>query len=460
MDMMDMTAATSPTTGRTGDRGFAWAAPALAVPALLLFGAHLMRSGHHAFTACCVLWALFCLLRRSWARPVTALALAGMGCAWFMTAGRLMELRLAFGEPWLRMTCIVGGCAVLALAAAAAVWAGPGRRWFCREPERALPRACAFGLVVLLMAPTLFMQRPMLLADRLLPGMGHVQILLAACWGCLVCGRLSDPKAAQATRLRAWPLFSIVFFGQFALSALGCAVLSMTGQWHVPVPGVILGGAIYRMAPGFMLFLFLFSVLLAGAAWCSHLCYFGSWDALAATRGPATRHPGPLRWRVLSLALTAAAALALRGLGAPTEVAAACGVALGVAMAPVALLCSRRRRIALYCTAICPLGLVACLLGRLSPWRLRVTPSCTGCGRCLTRCRYGALDRQRLAAGGPGLSCTLCRECEHACPHGGLAMSLAGRGLPRGDGSPGWAGQAFACLVSAMHAAFLFMAMV
>ncbi len=57
------------------------AAPAMALPALLLFAAHLMRAGHYALTTCCVLWALVCLLRRAWARPVTSLALLSMGCA-------------------------------------------------------------------------------------------------------------------------------------------------------------------------------------------------------------------------------------------------------------------------------------------------------------------------------------------------------------------------------------------
>ncbi len=152
----------------------------------------------------------------------------------------------------------------------------------------------------------------------------------------------------------------------------------------------------------------------------------------------------------------------LRLSGAPAVLAAVCGIALGLVMVPVAVLVSRKRRLALYCTTICPPGLVDCLAGKLSPWRLRVTENCTRCGRCPDRCRYGALSMERLKAGGPGFSCTLCRECELACPRGGLAPSLAGRGLPpKGGGtSAGRAGQAFVCLVSAMHAAFLFMAMV
>ncbi len=54
-----------------------------------------------------------------------------------MTAGRLMKMRLIFGQPWLRMTCIIIGCAIFTLAAAAVVWADPGQRWFSKARQQA-----------------------------------------------------------------------------------------------------------------------------------------------------------------------------------------------------------------------------------------------------------------------------------------------------------------------------------
>ena len=126
---------------------------------------------------------------------------------------------------------------------------------------------------------------------------------------------------------------------------------------------VIIGGALYRGQPGFMVVLFALSVLAAGAAWCSHLCYFGSWDQLAASRTRPRPHPHPFRLRALSLLVTCVCALLLRAGGAPSAPAVAGGLLLGILLVPAALLFSRRRGYAVYCTMLCPLGMLACLLG-------------------------------------------------------------------------------------------------
>ena len=123
-------------------------------------------------------------------------------------------------------------------------------------------------------------------------------------------------------------------------------------------------------------------------------------------------------------------------------------------MIPAAFFVSRRRGWAAYCTLICPLGLLSCLAGRLSPWRVRRSSACTLCGACTRVCRYGALTKERLEAGGPGLSCTLCRDCLNVCPRGGLTMTCAGHG------AGGRAEKAFVVLACALHALFLFSAMV
>ncbi|WP_294447610.1 4Fe-4S dicluster domain-containing protein, partial [uncultured Mailhella sp.] len=163
---------------------------------------------------------------------------------------------------------------------------------------------------------------------------------------------------------------------------------------------------------------------------------------------------GPLRWRVLPLLVVCVAALLLSFCDVPPAAAALCGALLGLVMIPAALFVSRKKGWAAYCTTVCPLGLLACLLGRLSFWRVRTTSRCTSCGACTRVCRYGALDAARLAAGGPGLSCTLCRDCLNVCPHGGLSLRWLGMG------AGGGAEKAFVALVAAMHALFLFSAMV
>lgn len=420
---------------------------------LLLGAAHLWRAGREDGALLCLLWAAACLGRAAWMRVLSAAALVFFCAEWLFTLEALVQMRLASGAPWMRLAAILLGVAAFTALAAGMLFSAYGRAWFCRGREQALMQGAAF---LLAFVPLYCMARyapHLLLAERFVPGAGVAQAFAAGLWSAFVCGLLADGKKAYRARMRVWRLFSVVFFGQMLLAAAGWAVFSMSGELHVPVPGVIVAGLAYRGELSFMPVLFLVSVLLAGSAWCSHLCYFGSWDAWAASFARPARHPGPLRWRALSLAVVCGAALLLSR-GASASAAVACGVALGLAMLPVSAFISRKKGWAAYCTAICPLGLLACLLGRLSPWRLRRTSACTACGACARLCRYGALTEKGPAEHGPGPSCTLCRACLNACPRGGLCMTFLGKG------ADGRAERAFTALVSAMHAVFLFTAMV
>ena len=93
----------------------------------------------------------------------------------------------------------------------------------------------------------------------------------------------------------------------------------------------------------------------------------------------------------------------------------------------VMLFVSRRMGVMAHCTAFCPIGLVGNVLGRLSPWRVRIdTATCTGCGGCARACRYSALSPEEIIAGGPGLPCTLCGDCIGACPHDSMGYRFPG----------------------------------
>lgn len=431
----------------------AWLAPVFFVPALALAAAHVWRAGQAGEAAAVILWALMCLRRRAWMRPLTAALLLLLAGEWLVTTQSLMEMRVALGRPWTRLAIIMLAVTAFTAGAALLTSAKAGRAWFCRGRERGFMQAAAFLLVFVPLFGMARFAPQLMLVHRLAPGFGVMQALAAGCWSAWVCARLADRTKAGRTRLFAWRLFSVVFFAQFFLSLAGWSLFSMTGEWHIPVPGVIVAGALYRGTAGFMPLLFAVSVLVLGAAWCSHLCYFGSWDAWAASRAKPSPHPGPLRWRARSLLLVCLAALALRYV-ASLPAAVACGAALGLVMIPAAFFVSRRRGWAAYCTLICPLGLLSCLAGRLSPWRVRRSATCTLCGACTRVCRYGALTKERLEAGGPGLSCTLCRDCLNACPRGGLTMTCAGHG------AGGRAEKAFVVLACALHALFLFSAMV
>ena len=260
--------------------------------------------------------------------------------------------------------------------------------------------------------------RPMLLAERLWPGAGWGQAVALAAYAGFLLTRMRDPRRSAPWRRRAWLLFSIVFFGQFLLGILGIDVMLMTGKLHVPVPAVIVGGPLYRGDGFFMPILFASTLVLVGPAWCSHLCYVGAWDGLAAT---ARKRPMPLpRWRWWAqpgaLVLVVAAALGMRALGAPGTVAAAAGIAFGLAGVGVMVLASRRLGVMAHCTLFCPIGWIATRAGRrLSPFRIRIGAGCDDCMACSTACRFGALTREDIAARRAGPSCTLCGDCVRPC---------------------------------------------
>ena len=407
--------------------------------------------------ACAIVWGLATLFRSAWMRPVSFVLLLAIAAEWFVTCNQFMQIRMAMGEPWLRLVLILGTVAALTLGTGLLVAVKPGKNWFCKKAPSSGRQCAAFVLALLLMLPVWLKMPYMLLAERLVPGAGILQALLAAFWATLVCSWLGNPSLAHKRRLVVWRLFSVVFFGQFALACLGYGLFAMTDSLHIPVPGVIVAGAVYRGEAGFMLALFLATILLLGPAWCSHLCYFGSWDAAAADN---PKHKGtrlrlhPLFWRLCMLGLAIACALALRLNGAPVSLAAACAILLGLLMLPCAFFLSRRYGQACYCTLLCPLGLLACVAGRLAPWRVRTTKACTQCGVCTRVCRYGALDMDRIRTGSPSLSCVLCRDCINACPSQGMQLVFAGRSWH------GFAESVFVSLASALHASFLFLAMV
>ncbi|MDO4840798.1 MAG: 4Fe-4S ferredoxin [Desulfovibrionaceae bacterium] len=442
----------------------AWAAlmPAALFLACLLFAAHLMRAGNFAGAATCILWSLACFLRESWMR-YAAIGITGFfAWQWLDAAPLMVQLRIMQQLPFYRLLAILSTVLLVNMLALALCFSPIGKAWFYKNKEHAFAKAGSFLGVILLMQPALRMNPPMLLADRLFYGAGSLQVLIAALVAAFVAGQLLNRETASRTRRRIWLLFSVVFFLQFALMLAGLGFFATTGSLHIPVPGVILAGAVYNQKISFMPCLFLFSVLLAGPAWCSHLCYFGSWDYLASRqKKKPCPHPHPLRWRLLSLVVITVSALLLRMSGVPILYACLGGILLGFLMVPVSLFLSRKKGIPVYCTMICPLGLAACLAGRLSLWRMKTTKNCIQCRACLPSCRYGALNPEQLQKGQAGLSCTLCRECELACKNGGIRIAFVGENMAGAkSGKEPWARQLFVAVVSAMQAAFLFMAMV
>jgi polyferredoxin len=422
--------------------------------ALLLLGAHGVRQGEFGLAAALVCLTALAATRRGWVRLAMIAALAWGGMVWAEAAVGFIGFRMAAGLPWERLSLIMGGLIVFDSLALWVLFGDRAAAYFSRQGDTAVPRAALF----LLTAAGLAVARakvpfPVLLADRYLPGWGWLEVMALGVYAQWVGGLMLAPKGQRLIRPRIWIGFSVVFFAQLVLGLVGMDAMLMTGSLHLPVPALIAAGPVFRGDGFFMPLLFGVTVLLVGPAWCSHLCYIGAWDDAMSRRGASAAPSARLRrlnvaGRGTTLALVIGAALVLRAFGVPGTTAVLYAVVFGLAGVGVMLLISRRMGVMVHCVAFCPMGLVAAVLGRISPWRIRVGGECTGCGVCLARCRYGALDDDRLAKGSPSLACTLCGDCVSTCMHGQMTYRFPGL-------SSQVARTVFIVLVVSLHAVFL-----
>ncbi|GFK93853.1 hypothetical protein NNJEOMEG_01689 [Fundidesulfovibrio magnetotacticus] len=435
--------------------------------------------------------ALALFTGREFARRAAQLALLAGSLVLVDTMLHFIMLRSAMGAPWMRLALILSASALVPLAAAWALerplsptaragrespgdaapegptGASPEEETASREGRSEVaPRAVAAspalagrspwpGLAAAalafagLAAVQLKAARPMLLAERFVPGAGWLEAALLALYAGFAAEALLRKDGGRARRL-LWGVFSAAFFAQLALGLAGFDRFLMSGALHLPVPALIAAGPLYRGEGLFMLALFAGAVLLVGPGWCSHLCYIGAWDSACsqALKRPAEAPRRMRAARAVLAALALGGAWAMGRAGVPAWTAGALAAGFGLAGVGVMLFVSRRLGVMAHCAGWCPMGLAAGLLGRLSPWRLAVAEGCTGCGRCARACRYDALRPEDLARRAPGVSCSLCRDCLERCPHGVLSLTFLGRSRP-------WTEPAYAALAGALMAVFL-----
>jgi ferredoxin len=401
---------------------------------LLLSAAHELRAGDEGM---CLVWLGFALLsfgRGAWLRPVLFAALVFALAEWAETSMAFISFRLAAGEPWSRLAIIMAAVMLTNVSAAALLQHDALRRFYHQDTKNMWSRASAFLLTFVLLAfarDKAFAASGLeiLLMDRFLPGLGMLQVFCMACLAQLATSPMLDPARSRSLRPKIWGLFSLIFFGQLALGLAGIEEMLMTGKLHFPIPALIIGGPVYRGGGFFMLILFTSTVLLVGPAWCSRLCYVGAWDDFASRKRkplPGTLTPLLYWGRAGILLLVVGVAYRLRVSGAEVSTAIVLASVFGLLSLTVMLVVSRRLGFMAHCTALCPMGLVANLLGKVSPWRLRIHKDCTQCGACARVCRYDALQPQDLERGRPGLSCSLCGDCVSACPHSHMGISFPG----------------------------------
>ncbi|WP_370860335.1 4Fe-4S binding protein [Parabacteroides faecis] len=279
----------------------------------------------------------------------------------------------------------------------------------------------AILIAILLTIVQIVPNKPLLLLDRFVPSAGWIQVGIAVIYGALLSYKMQDRKERPKWRLRAWLLFSIVFFGQLFLGITVDSVFLMTGKLHLPVPAIILAGPLFRLEGLFMPILFMSTLLLSGPAWCSQLCYFGAfdaWNAKGKTEKNVFHYHKQLRYSVFFIVI--AGAIALRLFGATGWLATIAGLIVGIIGLGIMLTLSRKKKKMIHCSSYCPIGTLVSFMKKLSPFRVRLNMNCTHCMACLKACKYDALHKENIEKGKIGYTCTYCGDCLSACKHGGL----------------------------------------
>lgn len=434
-----------------------WLLPVAPCLAVLLFAAHWLRAGHIWLAAALAAAAMLLWLRSAWLRAAGAVLLTGAGYSWAHTASLLVQGRIADGADWVRPAIIMGAVIAFTGGAMLLLLGKAAARRYSRHRQTAGLQVAACLMAFALLWAVRHRAAPVmpLLADRFWPGAGWVQMLAASVYAAWVARLLYAPASSRVVRPRIWALFSAVFFGQLALGLLGADMLLMTGNLHLPVPALIVAAPLFRGDGFFMLGLFGVSVLLLGPAWCSHLCYVGAWDDRCSRLAQGAQAPVSRRARVLYRGMLAGVvfggAVLLRMAGASSFTAATAAVFFGLCSVGVMVYFSRRAGRMVHCSVWCPLGMVAALAGRISPWRMRVGQGCTQCGACMRVCRYSAITPAALQRGRPEISCTLCRDCTAVCRPAAMQLTLAGM-------RPDTARAVFSAVAASLHAVFLVVA--
>ncbi|WP_419778880.1 4Fe-4S binding protein [Maridesulfovibrio sp.] len=395
----------------------------------ILLAAHALRGGDNGLCVFLLGSAALSLSRERWAGNVCGVLLGCGALIWLDNGTALISLRIFTGGDWVRLAVIMGGLFALTIFSAAYCFSPSGRERYNRNDEQGIFRASIFLLSVLLLEITRTkVSFPIFLVDRFFPGWGRAEIFLLAFYGSWIGSKMFSPEGARIIRPRIWAFFSVVFFGQLALGLAGLDLFLMTGSLHLPIPALIAAGPVYRGSGFFMPILFTVSVLLVGAAWCSYLCYIGAWDDYFSRKGskkPAKDFNPRLVWvRLLLLILVVGIAWRMRVSGISPVVAVWAASQLGLISVLVMLVFSREMGMMVHCSTFCPMGIVSNLLGKLSPWRLKIASSCCKCMKCTKVCRYGALNRKDIEAGRPGISCTLCGDCISSCKGGSLGYKF------------------------------------
>ncbi len=273
--------------------------------------------------------------------------------------------------------------------------------------------------------------RPMLLAERFFHNGGWIEIFFLEIYSVTLTYIILYKEQIKKVRIRYWLFFSVIFFSQLILGLLVSEKFLMSGKLHFPIPALIIAGPVYRGGGNlFMPILLLSTIVILGPAWCSHLCYIGAWDALAARH---KKKPKPFSrkfsmiFRYSMLVGVILVAYLMNRLGVSVVVATTFAILFGILSLALMYLFSWRFGYMFHCTTFCPIGSLVTLLSKLYPARIRIDHNtCTFCNLCTVSCRYNALSPQDIKKGVAGWNCTLCGDCLDSCHANSIYLSFFG----------------------------------
>lgn len=280
---------------------------------------------------------------------------------------------------------------------------------------------------VLLAVVQIKVENPMILLERFLKGGGWIEIFFLSCFAVFLYSKMKNPAQTSKWRNISWTIFAIVFFLQLTIGILWNEKFLMTGDIHLPVPAIILGGALFKMRVTFMPVLFISTVILTGPAWCSQLCYFGAFDNLAAR---TKKKPSVLK-KVFLLKNTILfvfiiAVILLRFFNVSSNRAALLGGAFGITGLFIILFLSPKKGSMIHCVMYCPIGTLVSYLKFINPFRMYIDTYCDGCMVCTKHCKYDALTKEDIKRKRPGLTCTYCGDCIQSCHTESIKYKLFG----------------------------------
>lgn len=421
----------------------------------MLLAAHFSRAQNDWLALFSLLFPFILFIRKRWTLRIYQTYLIVGGLIWIERIFYYARLRESQEQPWVRLAIILSLVALFTWISALLLEKKKIQKVYTEKSAGRdrpyLPSYSAFLLTAILLTIVHWkVTPPILLLERFLPGSGMIEVALLAIYAGWVTEKMLDPKISSRIRSRIWTLFSVVFFSQFILGLAGLEKCLMTGKLHLPIPAMIIAGPISRGRITFMLILFVVTALLVGAAWCSHLCYIGSWDYLSSRH---IRHPKALpKWsqslRIGIFTAVILTAFLFRLFGLASTAVTAVAIAYGIAGVGVMVFISRKNGVMTHCVIYCPIGLAANLVGRLSPFRIRFKNTCDDCGACRYSCRYDALNESQIKRRKPGLTCTLCGDCISSCSKEALKYGLFGL-------SAETARTIFLVLIVSLHSVFL-----